>query len=69
MPTIKNHQARFAARSVGVDLLPIGNDFFLFSRESGEQLGYDFDEPWTADDVLDYCEKFKIFLRTGVFNT
>lgn len=64
----QHHRALFAARSVGIELLRVRDDsYFLFSANDGHQLGYDFDDPWTADMVTDYCRKLKAVAVQGVF--
>lgn len=60
-------KARMAAFSVGVLLEQVPGGFYLFSAKDGEQLGYDFDEAWPAEDVIDYCTKLAEGMKAGVF--
>jgi hypothetical protein len=66
---MKQHQARFAAKSVGIVLERVRGGFLLFDEKDGEQHGYDelLHEPWTADDVLDFCAILKEGKETGVY--
>jgi hypothetical protein len=66
---MKQHQARFAAKSVGIVAERVKGGFYLFDENDGEQHGL-FDslhDPWTADDVLDFCAKYKkLFASRGI---
>lgn len=55
------------ALQAGFQLDPVEGGFLLFALD-GEQLGWN-DEPWSAEDVLGYCEQYQEFQRTGVFVT
>ena len=57
---IKNDQARFAAKSLDIFLEKVDGGFFLFHGKKGEQLGHPdmLDQPWTAEQVLDFCATF-----------
>jgi len=61
----KNKEARDRASRIGVMLVREKGNFYMF--KDCEQLGYDFDEPWSAEAVIGYCIKYAKGMKTGAF--
>ena len=56
-------KARCMALGVGIQLERVNGGFLLFSLSSEGQLGYDLDQPWSAEDVIDSARNIRNFRR------